>query len=224
MSSPASSTPGRPLRKDAERNRRRVLEAAREVFAARGLTASLDDIAHHAGVGVGTVYRRFPDKEQLIDALFEDRVAELQGVAEEGLALDDPWEGLVHFLIRSNELQAADRGLKDAVLGGAEGCTRVAHARSRISPLVARLLARAQAAGAVRADADITDLVLAQIAIGAVAEATSEVSPDTWRRFVTLILDGLRTGGTEFPAPPLDDAQLEQTLVAASAAALRRRR
>jgi AcrR family transcriptional regulator len=89
----------RPLRRDAARNRERILEAAGEVFATRGLEVTLDDIAHHAGVGVGTVYRRFHDKEQLIDALFDDRMDAVLTVAEEALAADDPWLGLEGFFV-----------------------------------------------------------------------------------------------------------------------------
>ncbi len=91
----------RPLRRDAERNRRLILDAARELFEQRGLGVTLNDIAHHAGVGVGTVYRRFPDKEQLIDALLEDRIADLVGSAREGALDPDPWHGLTTFLERS---------------------------------------------------------------------------------------------------------------------------
>src|SRR5215475_3278723 len=106
----------RPLRRDAERNRQRILDAARVVFAERGLRGSHDDIAREAGVGVGTVYRRFPDKEQLIDALFEDRMAEMARVTDEALAMSDRWDGFVHFMIRCQELQSADRGLKELML------------------------------------------------------------------------------------------------------------
>ena len=84
------TTAPRPLRKDAERNRERILAAARELFAEQGLTVTLDDIARHAGVGVGTVYRRFPDKEQLIDALFEDRLGEIAAVATESAEIERP--------------------------------------------------------------------------------------------------------------------------------------
>ncbi len=220
---PASApSPDRPLRKDAERNRRRIIEAAREVFAEGGLTASLDDIADHAGVGVGTVYRRFPDKDQLIEALFETRIADMEDVARQALAVEDPWDGLVHFLTRANELQAADRGLKEALTGGAEGCTRVARARARISPLVQELLQRAQTAGAVRADVAFSDLALLQIAVGAVADATREVAPDTWRRVLALALDGLRSADASMPSPALDGRQLEQAFLAASSARRRR--
>src|ERR1700761_4755874 len=98
-----ATTSERPLRKDAERNRQRVLDAARELFAERGLGVSLDDIARHAGVGVGTVYRRFPDKEQLIDALFEERIGEMLSAAGESLEMPDPWLALVRFLERALE-------------------------------------------------------------------------------------------------------------------------
>src|SRR4029077_3321533 len=119
----------RPLRRDAERNRQRILDAAAVVFAQRGLRASHDDIAREAGVGVGTVYRRFPDKEQLIDALFEDRMSEMVAIADEGLAMADPWDGLVHFLVAGQELQSSDRGLKELVLSAEHGADRVARAR-----------------------------------------------------------------------------------------------
>ena len=85
----------RPLRRDAERNRIRILASAKVLFAEHGVDVSLDDIARHAGVGVGTVYRRFPDREALIDELFEDKISEIEELAAASLAIDDPWEGLV---------------------------------------------------------------------------------------------------------------------------------
>src|SRR5207244_7455255 len=119
---PQSALPSdRPLRRDAERNRQRILDAARVVFAERGLSGSHDDIARQAGVGVGTVYRRFPDKEQLIDALFEARIGEVAEVARAAVGNPDPWEALVGFVIRAQELQSQDRGLKEIVLGGTRG-------------------------------------------------------------------------------------------------------
>src|SRR5437879_1533599 len=134
----------RPLRRDAERNRQRILDAARVVFAERGLSGSHDDIAHEAGVGVGTVYRRFPDKEQLIDALFEARVEEIADVARAAVETPDPWEALAGLLMRAQELQSEDRGLKEIVLGDARGAERAVAARSLIAPLVAEVLRRAK--------------------------------------------------------------------------------
>src|SRR3982074_3482909 len=119
-----ATTSERPLRRDAERNRQRILDPAGALFAERGLGVSLDDIARHAGVGVGTVYRRFPDKEQLIDALFEDRLGEILAVATPRPRRSAPGEALVHFLEGSMELQVEDRALKELLLG-----TTTAHAR-----------------------------------------------------------------------------------------------
>src|SRR5215472_9190023 len=101
----------RPLRRDAERNRQRILRAAAEVFTTRGLQASLDDVARHAGVGVGTVYRRGPDKESLAEALFEARIEAMGALAETALAEPAPWTALLSFLERAYPPLATDRGL-----------------------------------------------------------------------------------------------------------------
>src|SRR3954454_16612818 len=96
------------LRADAERTRQRILEAAGELFAQKGLAVGLDEIARHAGVGVGTAYRRFANKEELLHALFQDRVDELAGLAERALEHDDPWEGLKGFLEAAVELHVVN--------------------------------------------------------------------------------------------------------------------
>src|SRR3954462_15517268 len=101
----------RPLRKDAELNRQRLLAAATEVFAQRGLDATLNDVAHHAGGGVGTAYRRFTNKEDLIEAIWRQQVAELEAILHEALATPDPWDGLVLYLEHSLAVQARDRGM-----------------------------------------------------------------------------------------------------------------
>jgi AcrR family transcriptional regulator len=221
---PKSALPSeRPLRRDAERNRQRILEAARVVFAERGLMGSHDDIARAAGVGVGTVYRRFPDKEQLIDALFEARIEEIAEIARAAVDKPDPWEALVEFMMRTQELQSADRGLKEIVLGGARGAARATAARSLIAPLAARVLQRAKDAGTVRADIELTDLQLIQLAIGTISETSRDVAPDAWRRTMTLVLDGLRAAHAhgELPVPALDQEQTEAVM--ASYGAPRRR-
>ncbi|HYB24404.1 MAG TPA: helix-turn-helix domain-containing protein, partial [Solirubrobacteraceae bacterium] len=155
-----SATAERPLRKDAERNRQRILDAAAELFAQRGLGVTLNDIAHHADVGVGTVYRRFPDKEQLIDALFEERVEEMLTLAEQSLQDPDPWHGLVSFLERLLEHQARDQGLKQLLLGTPQGCARVGGVRDRMLPVVTALVTRARDAGQLRADVQGEDLAV----------------------------------------------------------------
>src|SRR3954468_14416398 len=139
----------RPLRADAARNRARLLVAAKEVFAARGLDATMDEVARRAGVGVGTAYRRFRNRDELIAALFEERLEEFMAVIDESLADDDPWRGLSSFLERSMEMQAADRGFKELLLQSAEGPERMLRFRAHIRPLVAELLRRARAPGAL---------------------------------------------------------------------------
>src|SRR3954468_15807059 len=121
MTQSAAPPTDRPLRADAERNRERILAAAREAFAEDGLDVGLHQIAKRAGVGVGTVYRRFPEKDQLVEALFEDRIDEVLGIAEAALAEDDAWTGLEHYLYRTCELQVADHGLHQLVFAGDKG-------------------------------------------------------------------------------------------------------
>lgn len=190
----------RPLRRDAERNRQRILEAATEAFAENGLAVTLDEIARRAGVGVGTIYRRFPDKEQLIDALFEERIGEVVAVAEAALHNPDAWAGLVSFLDGAAELHASDRGLKEVTLSGEHGLERVHRARQLMFPLVTRLVARAQEQGSLRADVEPTDLPIMLMMLGALSECTREVDPEVWRRYLGILTDGLRTRRDE-PGP-----------------------
>ncbi len=203
------------LRRDAERNRARILEAARAVFAERGLDVSMDEIARCAGVGVGTVYRRFPDREDLIDALFEDRIGEIEVAAAAAAGHADAWEGLVEFLESMLKTQAEDRGLREVLVSSVHGRLRLEAARGRIKPLIEGVVARAQAAGALRPDVAAADLPLISVMLSTVADYSRAVSPDVWRRCLGLLLDGLRTAReapTPLPAPPLSDEQLEQAM------------
>jgi AcrR family transcriptional regulator len=196
------------LRRDAERNRERILAAAGEAFAEGGLGVTMDEIARRAGVGVGTVYRRFPDKDLLIDALFEQRIDELVALAETASATRSAWDGLVLFFEGVIALQAADRGLKEVVLSTARGQDRVARARARIGPVADALVERAKAEGELRPDLEGADLGLIQFMLGALAESTREVDPDQWRRYLTIVLDGLRTRRAE--PSPLAPAALDE--------------
>jgi AcrR family transcriptional regulator len=221
---PTAPPSERPLRRDAERNRQRILAAARVVFAERGLNGSHDDIAREAGVGVGTVYRRFPDKEQLIDALFEERIEEMAAVARAASEATDPWEGLAGFLVRAQELQSEDRGLKEIVLGGTRGAEHAAAARALIAPLVTQILQRAKDAGQVREDIELTDFPLIQLAIGTIAETARHVAPDVWRRMMTVVLDGLRAecARSELVSPPLVQEQVDAVMQCYGASRRRR--
>ncbi|HEV7883468.1 MAG TPA: helix-turn-helix domain-containing protein [Solirubrobacteraceae bacterium] len=205
----------RPLRRDAERNRQRIIEAAREAFAEDGLAVTLDEIARRAGVGVGTVYRRFADKEQLIDALFEERIGEVVALAEASLRQEDAWAGLVGFLDGVTELHACDRGLKEVMLSGVHGLERVSRVRQLMFPLVTRLVVRAQEEGSLRADLAPTDLPLLQLMLGALSDCTRDVEPEVWRRFLGILTDGLRTrrdGPTPLGCKCLELEQVQQTM------------
>src|ERR671921_1342419 len=182
----------RPLRADAERNRARIVAAAAEIFAERGLDVSLDEIAARAGVGVGTVYRRFPDKDALIDALFEEKIDRAVALADEALEIEDPWEGFTTFLRGMCRLQAEDRGFKDALLIRDRGREKVAGARERIAPRAMKLLARAQEAGAVRADLGPYDVPMLHLCVGLIADRTRDVAPDYWERLLSIVIDGIR--------------------------------
>lgn len=200
----------RPLRADAERNRRKLLDAAAELFARKGLAVGLDEIARCAGVGVGTAYRRFPEKEQLIEALFEDRLDQIAALAERCAAAADPWDGLVAFMEGNTELQSTDQGLKELIFGSPHLLERVRAARERILPAVEALLARARAAGAVRPDLAETDLALLQFMLTAIADITRGADAEVWRRCLRVVLDGMRAPvpGT-MPVPPLDQGELD---------------
>ena len=199
------------LRKDAERNRQKLLAAGRELFAERGFGVTLNDIAHHAGVGVGTAYRRFANKEALMDALFEEQVEEVDRLARECLAEPDAWTGLVRYLEISLQLQSRDRGLTQLLSGRRVRPEQHDWSRDRLAPLVNAMVERAKEQGAVRADVSGTDLVFLQVALIAVIDLTRELAPDTVRRELGIILDGLRAR-TDRPSPlPTEPLSLELT-------------
>lgn len=204
---PRTKPDERGLRADAERNRDRILAAAAELFASRGVDASLEEVATRAGVGVGTVYRRFGDREGLIDALFEAQIDEVSVIAERALEVKDPWEGLEFFLRESTALSVADRGLRQAVLSPGRGRERAARSRAKIAPLAAQLIERARDDGALRDDLGVYDIPLMQLMLGALADVTGGVEPEFWRRFLGILLDGMRTRRrkpTPLSGEPLD--------------------
>ncbi|MER6048585.1 TetR/AcrR family transcriptional regulator [Streptomyces sp. NPDC001793] len=214
MDGTVSSAPrgARRLRRDAEANRQRTLQAAREVFAERGLGVNLDDIAHHAGVGVATSYRLFGNKQALINELFEERVDALASAAEQALADDDPWEGFVGLLTMILELMAADRGLREVVFSEVGGRPLVAQARRRFIPAADAVMRRAQEAGLLRPDLAMTDLQLVFYMVNCAIQHTQPVSNAVWRRCLTIVLDGLRVrpGLTDMPVAALTTAEEEQ--------------
>ena len=211
----SAARPGRLLRADAERNRQRILAAAAELFTERGLEPSLDDVARHAGVGVGTVYRRFPDKASLADALFDERIDALVALAEEAQAEPDAWAALVSFLERSAEILASNRGLRQILMFAAEGHDRGICARDRMRPAIESLIERAQADGQVRADLRPTDVPMIEFMVAAAAEYAWQVRPTVWRRYLALILDALRpasASGRPLPEPELSPDEMAEVM------------
>ena len=206
----------RPRRRDAERNRRRILVGAREVFRDRGVAATLNDVAHHTGVGVGTVYRHFSDKQELVDALFEEMVETVDAHLREALDEPDAWSGLARALEKVCEIQAFDRGLREVMLGTGRGPERQRQMRDRVGPTVDVIVARAQEQGMLRADVVPPDFPVLQLMLGAVTDHTGQ--PELWRRYLVLLFDGLRARPDNTPMPELhvsDDA-LQEALVNSS--------
>lgn len=173
------------LRKDAERNRQLILGAAKVVFAQRGLGASLEEVAQEAGLGVGTVYRRFPNRDALIDALFDDMVASIDRILDESVALPSAWDGLVHFMTAMLESQGRDKALRDTLLARPEefpdhGLQKEDDVRDKVKEVLDDLVARAQAAGDLRCDVVPTDVAVVLIAGVDVVDFTAPAGPDAW--------------------------------------------
>jgi AcrR family transcriptional regulator len=200
----------RPLRKDAARNRALLVQAAREVFAERGLEARLDDVAHRAGLGVGTAYRHFANKYELAQTIFAEAVDEIISLAGRAAKNDDPWAGLVAFLEGAAEMQSTDRGLREVLMGmqDPEGWEQI---NERVSAALSELVERAKAVGAIRPDVEVTDIGITVLMLCTVADVTSDVAPDLWRRYLPMLLDGLRAG-SELPVPPASEDVLRKAM------------
>jgi AcrR family transcriptional regulator len=202
------------LRKDAERNRQRVIKAARELFALRGLEATLNDVAHHAGLGVGTVYRRFPTKEELLEAVFEDAINQLTALAESAMQHEDSWQGFVWFLEQMCELTATDRGAREMAFSRTHCGAQVEAARVRLVPQITKLVERVQQDGYLRPDLSPTDMPIFGLMTGTVSEFAGHVDAQLWRRYVAILLDGIRHRGGQAPLTinALEDEELEAAM------------
>ncbi|HKC29725.1 MAG TPA: helix-turn-helix domain-containing protein [Jatrophihabitans sp.] len=200
----------RPLRKDAARNRALLIQAARTVFAERGLEASLDDVAREAGLGVGTAYRHFANKYELAQAVFAEAIENVLDLAERCAAAEDPWQGIAAFLEGIAELQSADRGLRE-VLMGFHDPERLERTSDRLSAPLNQMVERAKQAGAVRPDIEATDLGVVVLMLCTVADVTGDAAPDLWRRYLPMLLDGLRAG-SDLPVPPVSEDVLRKAM------------
>ncbi|MCV7066995.1 TetR/AcrR family transcriptional regulator [Mycolicibacterium farcinogenes] len=189
------------LRKDAERNRQRVLEAARELFAEKGLEATLNDVARHANVGVGTVYRRFATKEELIEAIFVDGMEQLTALAEIALQHEDSWLGFAWYVERMCEITATDRGLREIAFSKAYGGDRVKACQEKLVPVLTKVVERAQGDGYLRPEVSSTDMPLLGLLSGTVSEFAGNVDAELWRRYVALLLEGMRAHVDQSPIP-----------------------
>lgn len=204
-----------PRRRDARRNRDLLVDAARQTFAEQGLDAPLDVIARRAGVGNATLYRHFPSRAELVDAVFGDRLAATSAAGEQARGAQDPWEGLTRYLEYVFTALAADRGSNDLMTAQLPDsrALQAVHAHNRQT--VDLLLSRGRDLGAVRPDLTPEDVLLALAALGRTVPALTETAgPDAWRRPLALLLDGFRSspGHHALPSPTLRPEQLADVL------------
>jgi AcrR family transcriptional regulator len=191
------------LRADAARNRAAIVEAARAVFAEDGLDASLEEVAQRAGTGSATLYRRFPTREDLVAAVFAERMTEHLAAVGAGLADDDPWRGFASYVTTVAEMQARDRGIADLVTMELPTAPEIEQLRARAFDGLVRLVDRARQAGVLRADFETQDVVLLLMANAGLLERAHGIAAQASARLVHLLLDGFRArGASDGPSAP----------------------
>jgi AcrR family transcriptional regulator len=188
----------RAMRADARRNREKVLSAARQVMARKGLDAQMEEIARRAGVGVGTVYRHFPTKEDLVEALAGARFERLAELARDALEKEDPWAAFEEFMRSAAKIQAGDLALSEVLTSRPEMMQRGAEAVGMLD-LTAEIMERAKASGELRSDAHPTDVPMMMCALAGTCRSP-KMDP---KRYIAIVIDGLRAPGSS-PLPPLD--------------------
>jgi AcrR family transcriptional regulator len=200
----------RRLRSDAERNRVRLLSCALDAFAEHGVDASVDEIARRAGVGVGTLYRRFPTKQALLDALADGLIDHIVELAETALAQPEG-TGFEHYLTGFAQLVAKHGPALPPILGGDAAASRL---RREVETRVGRLMREAQQAGRLRADATYADLVVTVWSLSGAVDSTRHVAPEAWRRHLAVLVAGLRppADGAPLPGAPLSRPQLDRAI------------
>ncbi|MDX2601965.1 helix-turn-helix domain containing protein [Streptomyces caniscabiei] len=199
-----------PRRRDARRNREALVAAAHDVFTEQGLEAPLDVIARRAGVGNATLYRHFPSRAALIDAVFHDQLAGTMAVGDRVRDAPDAWTGLTEYLGAVFDTLAADRGTNDLMTTRVRGVDVLESVHEHNRRTVELLLRRGREEGTVRADVTTEDVLFALAALGrAVPALTAVTTPDAWRRPLTLLLAGLRPSASPpAPQPPLPEPSL----------------
>ncbi|WP_326777663.1 TetR/AcrR family transcriptional regulator [Streptomyces sp. NBC_01445] len=207
---------GAPVRRrDARRNRDLLIDAAHEVFTEQGLSAPLDVIARRAGVGNATLYRHFPHRAALVDAVFRDQLAGTMDAGERARSTDDAWTGLTGYLQAVFTVLATDRGTNDLMTTHLEGVESLEAVHAHNHRTVELLLERGRDQGTVRPDVTTEDVLFALAALGrAVPALTTATTADAWHRPLALLCDSLRAAppSPPLPSPALTPAQLDDTL------------
>ena len=184
----------RPLRADAERNREAIVTAAARLFAEQGLSVPLEDVARSAGVGVATLYRRFPTRTDLAIAAFERNMTSYVDAVEKALANPRPWDGFRDLVFDLCALQASDPGLRALLTTAFPASSVIEQRAAETVDKVGEVIARAQQDGSLRPDIGVGDVVVMLLANAGVLEATREHAPEAWRRFAALMIDAFRAG------------------------------
>lgn len=201
----------RPLRADAQLNRDRILAAAAELFAERGLSVPLEEIAGRAGVGVATLYRRFPTRADLATAAFERNISRYTTAVDRALAEPRAWDGFRALIVELCRLQASDAGMRDLLTTAFPASSVVEQRTNAGVEKLKVLIERAQREGNLRADVVVADIVVLLLANAGVLRATGHTAPDAWRRFAALMIDGFAAAPSA-PVAPLPPAPPEQQL------------
>jgi AcrR family transcriptional regulator len=191
-----------PTRSDSLVRRKALLDAAWEVFDDLGIGAPLDQIAKRAGLANATLYRHFRNREELVAETFAEEVATTAERIGQVTSLDDPWEAFEGLLETVFEMQARNLGYGQAMSMSFPEMKPLFGARSRTTRQTREVIARAEAAGALRKGFSLTDLPPLLWANSAILEGTREQAPEAWRRYLRLTLDGLGTKRADAPLPP----------------------
>ena len=203
-----------PQRRDAQERRDKLLAAAQREFAAHGVDASLEKIARDAGVAIGTLYRHFPTRLDLLMAAFKPRLQEFLDGAAKALEMDDPWEGFVCYLENLFGVQAGDRGFNDFLSRRFPGNADTERIHDQMCRQIEDVLTRAQEAGEARPDITQADIVNLIWSNGRMIDATSATAPNAWRRYLYLMLDAYRAERAHsLPEPPMTEKQLYDAMV-----------
>jgi len=202
-----ASTEPRRLRADAARNRQALMDAAERLFATRGLAVTLDDIAAEAGVNVATAYRHFANKHELLGAFVQRKVDEAVTIAEEAAAIDDPWTGLTEFFTRTLDLMTGSRGVHDLFAPGF-AASELEKVEDQLQRPLRRMVKRLQQAGLVRRDITPEDLGVLLQMLAAASDIPTTDPAAVVRRYLPVILAGLRPSETRLPGRPPTPAQV----------------